>query len=249
LHLGAACAWLVVGMLFFEKAIVLAPLAFAVTAAFLMGQRSWLAGAVATLRQHRRAWFAYGTVMIAYIALFVAAFSASKQHTPGPSSASATWTFAVTMLRDTLMTGALGGPWHWLSVQNGFYGLAAPPGFFVLLSGLIVVGVIAVSVFLMPRAWRAWTILFGWVVCADMLPIIFGRLYPGLQGILGQETRYLADAACILAICVGLAFFPVAGVAEERRPASHGQTRLAGRQLLAAVVDEQGLRHAASALV
>ena len=61
LHLGTACAWLVVGMLFFEKAIVLAPLAFAITAAFLMAQRSWLAGPVATLRQHRWAWFAYGT--------------------------------------------------------------------------------------------------------------------------------------------------------------------------------------------
>jgi hypothetical protein len=36
-HLFGAAAWLVIGFLFFEKAIVLAPLLFAVTAAFLMG--------------------------------------------------------------------------------------------------------------------------------------------------------------------------------------------------------------------
>ncbi|HET9895232.1 MAG TPA: hypothetical protein VFQ44_09890 [Streptosporangiaceae bacterium] len=248
-HLAAAAAWLVVGMLFFEKAIVLAPLLFAFTAAFLMGARSWLAGALATLRQHIWAWLVYGVLMIGYAVLFIVAFSNSGQQATGPSSLSAAWTFALTMVKDTLMTGALGGPWHWLPVQNGFYGLAAPPAALVFLAGLAVVVVLIASIMLSPIAWRAWAILIGWVVCADMLPIVFGRLYPGLQNILGLETRYVADAACLLAICVGLAFLPVIGSGQKEPAAVSDQTPVSSRGLLVAVVGEQRLRYVATALV
>ncbi len=248
-HLAAAAAWLVVGMLFFEKAIVLAPLLFAFTAAFLMGPGSWLAGAFATLRQHIWAWLVYGVLMIGYVVLFIIAFSDSGQQATGPASLSAAWTFALTMVKDTLMTGALGGPWHWLPIQNGFYGLAAPPGILVFLAGVSVVAVLIASIMLRPVAWRAWAILIGWVVCADMLPIVFGRLYPGLQNILGLETRYVADAACVLAICVGLAFLPVIGSAQAEPAADGGRTPMSSRRLLVAVVGEHRLRYVAAGLV
>src|SRR5215472_17852707 len=65
--LFGAAAWLVIGLLFFEKAIVLAPLLFVITAGFLMGPGSWLGGAIATLRRHWRAWLIYGAITVGYI--------------------------------------------------------------------------------------------------------------------------------------------------------------------------------------
>jgi hypothetical protein len=89
-----------------------------------------------------------------------------------------------------------------------------------VISILVVAGIIVASVLTRRRAWRAWTILAGWVVLADILPIALGRLQNPLDAaIFGLETRYVADAAAVLAIVVALAFWPVA--------APHDQT--AGR--------------------
>jgi hypothetical protein len=253
-HLAVALAWLVVGLLFFEKAIVLAPLLFAVTAGFLMGTGSWAAGALSTLRRHWRAWTCYGVVMAAYAVMFFLAFGASGQQAQAPSSGSATWEFAWTMVKDTLIPGALGGPWRWLPLADLQYALAAPPTAVIWFAGLVAVVVVLVSVGLRFVAWRAWAILVGWVVCADMLPVILGRLYAGLQGVLGLETRYLADAACVLAICLGLALFrvtstPSAQAADDA--ASQDQARHASSSRRAGLSTESqlNLRYAAAALV
>src|SRR5215469_699451 len=77
--LFAAIAWLVIGLLFFEKAIVLVPLLFAITAGFLTGKRTWLGGAFATLRRHWAAWFMYAAITAGYIVLFFVTLSASGQ--------------------------------------------------------------------------------------------------------------------------------------------------------------------------
>lgn len=242
-HLLAAVAWLVVGLLFFEKAVVLAPLLFAVTAAFLMGQRSWLGGAAATLRQHWRAWVIYGAITAAYAVLLIMALSASGQQAHAPTSLSAAGSFSWTIVKDTLTTGALGGPWRWLPIGDRQYALAAPPVAAIWFAGLMAVAVLGVSIWRRIIAWRAWAILVGWVVCADMAPIIFGRLNTGLQGVLGLETRYLADAACVLALSVGLAFWPVTGTqADESRSGHRASANTA-------TTHQQNLRYASVVLV
>jgi hypothetical protein len=247
--LFAAIVWLVIGLLFFEKAIVLAPLLFAITAGFLMGPGSWFGGAVATLRRHWRAWLIYGAITAAYIVVFFVALRASGQQAHAPSSLSAAGGFAWTITKDTLTTGALGGPWRWLPLADQQYALAAPPTATALFAGLVAVAALAVSIGRRFVAWRAWAILVFWVVCADMLPVIFGRLLAGLQSVLGLETRYLADAACVLAICVGLAFLPVAGTETTEATAEAGQRASGGHRASAATTYQQNLRYAASALV
>lgn len=239
-HFFGAIAWLVIGLLFFEKAIVLAPLLFVITAGFLMGPGTWLGGAIATLRRHWLAWLTYAAITGAYVLVFFLALHASGQQAHTPSSLSAAGGFAWTITKDTLTTGALGGPWRWLPLADQQYALAAPPTATVFFAGLVAVAVLGVSISRRFVAWRAWAILIFWVACADMAPVIFGRLLAGLQTVLGLETRYLADAACVLAICVGLAFLPVAGA----------QTSEAGgHRASAPSAHEQNLRYAASALV
>ena len=247
--LSGAIAWLVIGLLFFEKAIVLAPLLFLITAGYLMGPGTWLGGAIATLRRHWRAWLIYAVITAGYIVVFLVALSASGQQAHVPSSLSAAGGFAWTITKDTLTTGALGGPWRWLPLADQQYALAAPPTGSVLFAGLVAVAVVGVSVWRRFVAWRAWAILVFWVVCADMLPVIFGRLLAGLQTVLGLETRYLADAACVLAICVGLAFLPVAGTETSEATAAAGQRTAGGHRASATTTYQQNLRYAASALV
>lgn len=245
--LFAAIAWLVIGLLFFEKAIVLAPLLFAITAGFLTERRTWLGGAFAALRRHWGAWFTYSAITAGYIVLFLVTLHASGQQAQAPSSLSAAGGFAWTITKDTLTTGALGGPWRWFPLADQQYALAAPPTATVLFAGLVAVAVVVVSIVRRFVAWRAWAILIFWVVCADMLPVIFGRLLTGLQSVLGLETRYLADAACVLAICVGLAFLPVAGTSEATAEAR--QRASGGHQASAMTTYQQNLRYAVSALV
>ena len=61
------------------------------------------------------------------------------------------------------------------------------------------------------RAWRAWAILAGWLIVADIVPVLAGRssLVPG--AVLGLSARYVWDATAILVLCLGLAFMPLAG--------------------------------------
>jgi hypothetical protein len=247
-HLIGAAVWLAIGMIFFEKGIVVAPLMFVITAGFLMGTRSWIAGAAAALRQYARAWLVYGALMVGYAVMFFVAFGSSAQQAQAPTSASAVLSVASTLIRDTFVTGALGGPWHWLPLPDGQQALAQPPGFIVLLCGLVTVVVLAITILLRPIAIRAWGILLGWVLVADVLPLAVGRLYGGLAGFLGLETRYLADAACVLAICVGLAFLPVIGT--QQAEAAHSRRLPTGaHQLRNLLAVDQNLRYAGAALV
>jgi hypothetical protein len=52
-----------------------------------------------------------------------------------------------------------------------------------------------------------------------MVPVILGRIVPigsAYAGLLSLDTRYLADAACVMALCVGLAFLPVASLPQSQ---------------------------------
>jgi hypothetical protein len=240
-HLVGAGTWLVVGMLFFEKGVVVPLLLFAVTAGFLMGNESWLTGAVRTLREHGKAWLTYAVLTLGYVVFFVVAYREQGTQLSTPTSAGDVLTFAKVLLGKNLLTGAIGGPWRWLPAPSKVYALAAPPGLAVWLAAVIAIVVIGASVWRGPKAWRAWAILLGWVVLADMVPVFLGRLHAGYAVIFGLETRYLADAACVLAICVGLAFLPVAG--SPQSAVSAAGTRRKAR------VASPGWRYIAAALV
>jgi len=116
------------------------------------------------------------------------------------------------LLKGSLLPGAIGGPWRWWPTPGGWYALAAPPVAMIWLAFIAAATVVAASILRRRISWRAWVIFAGWVVCADMLPVIVGRLnwYPAL---LALDTRYVADAVPVLAVCIGLAFLPLTGEA------------------------------------
>ena len=109
-----------------------------------------------------------------------------------------------------MVPGALGGPWHWAVIGDG-YAQASPPAALQQLSwGLALVIVLASCVYRV-RAWRAWAIIAGWIAVADVIPVVIGRLGAEQPGLLGLQARYVTDAVSVLALCLGFAFLPLAG--------------------------------------
>ncbi|HEV2240339.1 MAG TPA: hypothetical protein VGR98_04790, partial [Streptosporangiaceae bacterium] len=103
------------------------------------------------------------------------------------------------------------------------------------LSLIAAAAIVASSIWSRKRALRAWVILAAWVAAADIAPVLVGRISELGPQLTGLETRYVADATPVLAICLGLAFWPVAGRSDEagRRwavayPGQLGRTVAAG---------------------
>ncbi len=214
-HLVAAVAWVGFGLAFFEKALVLPVVLFAVTAAFFAGGTSWLAGARLVLVRYWRAWLVYAVLAAGYVVLLAVSLRTSTFHPQAPSSAGSALTFAWALVKEALLPGAIGGPWQWLPNFGGLPSLAAPPAGLTWLALVIATLVVGASIVRRKIAWRSWVILAGWVVAADMLPVIFGRLKGWNPILYALETHYLADAAPILAICLGLAITPLTRQADD----------------------------------
>jgi hypothetical protein len=214
---AAATGWLAFGMASMVKGAVVPFLLLALTAAFFMtapgpdGQpapRHLGAAIVATLTRYWRAWLMYAALLAGYCAVFFLQLPTSSSQPAAPTSVGQVTSFVSTLFSTSLLPGAVGGPWRWWAVG---YAQAGPPAALEQLSWVVAAAVVAVSCIYRVRAWRSWAILLGWIVLADIVPVILGRMGTQPGSLLGTQTRYLTDAMPILALCVGLAFLPVAG--------------------------------------
>jgi hypothetical protein len=207
-HAVAAACWLVVGLAFFEKAIVIPVVLFALTAGFLI-DAPIVTSIRESLSRYWRAWALYAVVVACYLAVLLPALAHSTVK-PKATSLATTVTFSWSLIRQSLLPGLLGGPWGWSQWTNTAVAYSAPSSSRVLLSVIAAGAIIALSIIVRRRAWRAWAILAIWVFLADIVPLLLGRLATaGFSQILGLDTRYVADAAPVAALCVGLAFWPV----------------------------------------
>jgi hypothetical protein len=203
----AAAGWLVVALAASDKGAVVPLLLFGLTAAFFAGGRL-TAAAVTAAARFWRAWLAYGIVLAGWGALYLSQLSGSTVKPGRPGSASHVLDFLSTMTGTTLLPAVLGGPWRWSAVG---YDIASPPAALQQLSWAVAAVVVVVSCARRVHAWRAWGILAAWIFAADVVPVVLGRLGNMPASLLAAQTRYLMDAAPVLALCVGLAFLPVAG--------------------------------------
>jgi len=240
-HLAAAVAWVAFGLLFFEKGLLLPFLLLAVTAAFFAGATSWARGTWRVLRTYWRAWLAYAAVDAGYAILLAVSLRTSASRPAAPSSFSHVAAFVTGLARETLLPGLVGGPWRWYTLPGNSFAVAAAPALLIWLAAIIVAIVVGGSIWLRKIAWRSWAILAGWIVLADTLPVVIGRL-AGLSAVLlALETRYVADAMPVAAVCLGLAFLPVGGqpqapAGRERRALPDPAWEQARRPAVAAVV-------------
>jgi hypothetical protein len=147
--------------------------------------------------------------MAGYAALYLSQLSTSTVQPGKPGTFSSVFAMASDLLRDTLVPGAFGGPWHWFGGQGN--ALANPPAGLLQASWVLAAAVIIVSLWNRLHAWRAWLILAFWLIAADIIPVALGQRASFLPGALsGHETRYVWDTVAVLAVCLGLAFLPMA---------------------------------------
>ncbi len=219
-HMITAAVWLLAGMLFFEKAMVLPFLLFALTSAFFV-RGGWIHAAVRAAVEYWKAWLLYAAVLAGYGSVFAVLITAPGA-VPGKRGAPQdVLGFMTDLVKDSFLPGAFGGPWRWF--PNKVEAFATPPTALIWLSALAAIVIVAVSIWYRQYAWRAWAILAAWLVVADMVPIIVGRLNLAnttFLPFLALDTHYVADAVPILAICLGLAFWPVVGQPDRRRTRS-----------------------------
>lgn len=214
-HLAAAGCWVAFGLIFFEKALALPFLLFALTAGFLVARRNLLQGARLALRQYWRAWAVYLALMLGYAVVLGVALHSSIAQPQAPQATAGIGVLTGDLLKDSFLPGAFGGPWQWYPVTS--FVLAGAPPFLEWLSVAGAVVVVAVSLLARRTAWFAWATLAGWIFAADLLPLAVGRISNYLPALLGLDIRYVADAAPVAVICVALAFWPVVGVASAPR--------------------------------
>jgi hypothetical protein len=212
-HAMAAATWLGTGMLFDELGVLVPVLIVAVTAAYF-GSGRWWQATRQVLQRYRRAWATYGAVAVGYLVVFLIALPTSVQQPTSPPSFTSVLTLASTMLRIGFVPAAAGGPWRW-SAAGGGYGYAAQAPVLTQLSWVLAALIIAASLRFRRHAARAWAILAGWILLADLTPVAVSRLTELPAARLGADLHYVADSAPVLAICLGLAFWPVLG---EERP-------------------------------
>jgi len=229
--------WVLFGLAFFEKAVAIPVLLFALTSAFLV-PGSWPQAMLSTLRRHWIAWTTYGAIIVAEIVVYTITLQSSQSQVRVPLASTAV-TFSWRLLLNTFVPAAIGGPWRW-APPFGFpkswtlYAVASPPAGLVVLAWVIAALIVITSLWYRRRAWPAWIILVGWLLLVDVVPILLGRLV-NFGTLLSEQTIYLADAAPVLAICLAIAFLPVRGEEDGYR-AELPRGRLRSAVVVAAAV-------------
>ncbi|MGH3068206.1 MAG: hypothetical protein ACRDND_03495 [Streptosporangiaceae bacterium] len=205
----AAAGWLLLGMATAQKGAVTPLLLFALTSGFFVKGR-WIAAVAVAARRYWRAWVLYGVLLAGYCALFFSRLGSSTTPPSAPGPAGRVISFVSTLIGTTMVPGALGGPWRWAVIGDG-YAQASPPAALQQLSWGLALLIVVVSCVYRVRAWRAWAVIVGWIAVADVFPVVIGRLGVSQPGLLGLQARYVTDAVSVLALCLGLAFLPLAG--------------------------------------
>jgi hypothetical protein len=206
-HALAAAAWVLLAMTAMDKGALVPLLLLGLTSAFFVEGR-WATAVVRALARFWRVWALYGVLLAGYCVVFFAQLPGSSVQPANPGPAAGVLDLASAMIGTTLLPGALGGPWRWSAAG---YAQASPPAALQQLSWAVAALVVVVSCACRVRAWRAWAILLGWIVAADIVPVVLGRLGTQPAALLGAQARYVTDAVPVLALCLGLAFLPLTG--------------------------------------
>ncbi|MEZ0075038.1 hypothetical protein ABH927_004407 [Planotetraspora sp. GP83] len=251
-HARRAFYWVLFAMAFSTKGVFVPFLLFAITTAYLRGWAgNWTALMLREARTHWRLWGSYLLLMGGYAALYLARRSTA----PGEGAVVPEPVDVVDlvnrMLGWTFPAGAVGGPLSWGPVPPTG-GMAHPSAFLVVAAWTVLAAAVLVTLLWRRRAVRAWVVLAGYLLGVDAIPTAIAR-GTGLTQIVGAETRYVADAVIVLAICLALALLPLYGEAEPyRRPIPGGAGvpvvagLLAGVYLAMSIVSVDAYRHTLS---
>lgn len=204
------------GLAFWEKALLIPPLLFALTLVLADGDlRARLAGAAG---RHRRLWLGYAGALAAYLVIHVVLARADQDsRTPNAGDLAR---LAAELVADGLLPAIYGGPWsgNWV----GLRGLAPQLPFALALAWALTIVVVIVALRSSGlRAVLALSAVVGHLV-ASVLLVAFTRLGEW-AAIIGTDPRYIADALPVAAVFGALALIrpltPISPPLETTQPA------------------------------
>lgn len=190
-HMVSGLIVTAIALLFFEKAVVVPFVAFAVAALAL-----YVAGRdepVRTVAQRGVGlWLGSAAVLTAWLISFFTLIgltdvtgSTEQVDSLLPNAASS-----------GVVTALLGGPWsweRWLPATPW----ATPPGAAVVLGWLALAGLVALTLRARQRTWAVWLLAAAYVIVVQ-IPVALARGGPNTANELMQSLRYLADLGVVL---------------------------------------------------
>ncbi len=207
-HLVTLGASYLLGLVFFEKTLLIAPLVFLLTACILV--RGGVFRSLArTVREYWPSWLVLTAISGGYLVLYLNQARldcnpiACGETLRDPGSVGEVLTFIQQLIGATLIPGLLGGPWHWLDITGPTW-LAEPPEVLRWLAWTVFLGVVVVTILMRPIATRAWT-FFGLYVIIGTALLTATRVGTFLGDLAGLVPRYVADMVVVAAICIGVA--------------------------------------------
>ncbi|MBF6176443.1 hypothetical protein [Nocardia blacklockiae] len=217
-----------VGLLFFEKCVVIPFVACAVAA--LSGH---LDGRAKVLRRGAPLWLGSAAVLVCWAVVYFAVLDTATVHSDPGNLRNLLHSATSLGIVPTL----LGGPWAWARWLPSTP-WAVPPTWAVILSWLALALLVALTVRFRARVVPVWILVAAYIFGAQ-LPVALIRGGPNTAAELMQSLRYLADVAVVLAAAGALL------LRAPRRPANPAVTDTAAATHVAAAAAGTDTRTAA----
>jgi hypothetical protein len=197
------------GLAFFEKALLIVPLLFLITAC-LYTRAGPVRSVWEPLRRYWPMWCCLAVVSAGYLALYL---SQAQSSVRAPTSTGEMLTFLRQLFGSTVLPGLLGGPWWWFHAADGTP-LTATHEIARWLAWAAVLVVTAVTVLVRRSAVRAWLLLYVYLGVVGGL-IGSTRLGGTFSWAAGLVPRYVSDVVVVAAVCLGAALLGVAAPAPD----------------------------------
>ncbi len=198
-HLVTLALSVLLGLVFFEKSLLIVPLLFLLTAC-LFGTGGPVRSVLRTLVAYWRSWLVLTAISVAFVLLY---FTRTKTGSYRPASVGQVLTFLRDLTFQTTIPGLFGGPWRWWGVGDGAPLVLSPdvPRWLALAA---LVALVVLTIRARRIALRAWVLLLAYfvMVCAVLSTT---RLGSGMGGVAGLVPRYMSDVVVVAALCVGVA--------------------------------------------
>lgn len=218
-NLLGTCLATLLGLAFFEKAVVILPLLIGLTWV-IERRRGALRDLGSVLLRHWAVWLLLGLINGAWIWLFVDRVTSSYATEPTPDVAA---DLVVDSVGQGLVPAVFGGPWTW-SQGMGFATFApSPPTLLLLGSWAGLVLAVGLSTAFRRGMGRLWVVLVGYVGL-DLALVTWARADAFGSGV-GLQYRYFADVALPLSVLIGYAFLPLRDEVDPWRVESRSARR------------------------
>ncbi|MEV1145671.1 hypothetical protein [Micromonospora sp. NPDC049799] len=198
-HLVALALSVLLGLFFFEKAVLVVPLVFLLTA-LLYAEGGVVRTLWTTVRRWWQSWLVLTVLTLGFLAAYLTRSESSLRR---PESPGEVLSFLQQMLGSNLLPGLVGGPWRWLGAGDGAP-VAAPPELGSWLAWVLVVALILATVRRDRRAGRAWVLLGAYLVMVATI-LAATRLGSVFSAVAGGVPRYVSDVVVVAALCLGVA--------------------------------------------